>query len=61
MYKYGEIGYEPEGESRDLNEAIEFATSMSVDSPDSHVGIWNGQGDLLYVTVEGDLFKLVEA
>lgn len=61
MYSYGEIGYEPEGESRDLNEAIESATSKSVDSPDSHVGIWNGQGDLLYIVIESDLFKRVEA
>lgn len=60
MYSFGEIGYGSEGSSSDLSVAIDGAVAMSVDISDGHIGIWSAQDDLLYVVIEGDVFKLVE-
>jgi hypothetical protein len=60
MYTFGEIGYEPEGEFSSLQHTLDAAVSHSVDMGSNPVGVSDDSDQLLYVVIEGEVFKKTE-
>jgi hypothetical protein len=56
MYSYGEIGYEPESQFSSLQD-LDAAVSHSVDMGSNPIGVSDDSDQLLYVVIEGEVFK----
>jgi hypothetical protein len=57
MYSYGEIGYEPEAQFGSLQDTLDAAVSHSVDMGSNPIGVSDDSDQLLYVVIEGEVFK----